>query len=148
MTNPFIEHRDKVMGYYSTAYWLQGVVMALWSGSCYPVGLSDLCSTDDAHFQAFQEMVKHYRAHGENDPAFQSLVREVQARQQEREEADERAVRLNAWTTEVRQVLRMLNIPPGAVDDRYGWFEKQFDAGVTADAAAAGYARSGSGQVL
>lgn len=24
MTNPFIEHRDKVMGYYSTAYWLQG----------------------------------------------------------------------------------------------------------------------------
>lgn len=30
--SPFIRHRDKVMGYYSTAAWLRCVVLAMWGG--------------------------------------------------------------------------------------------------------------------
>ena len=45
-TSPFDIHRSKVLGHYSTASWLRSVVMAMYSGSTHPVGLSVLASID------------------------------------------------------------------------------------------------------
>ena len=64
-TSPFLQYRDMVMGHYSTAKWLRGVVMSLYNGRAYPVGLSQLTNTDTEHFTAFTEMVVHYRRAGE-----------------------------------------------------------------------------------
>lgn len=100
MTSPFRMHRDKVLGYYGTAAWLRQVVMALWSGSATPVGLSNLQGVDDDHFKAFIDMVTHYRRVGESDLAFRQLVEEVQARHAAERQAVERAMAYEAWSRE------------------------------------------------
>jgi hypothetical protein len=102
MISPFRVHRDKVLGYYSTAGWLRNVVMALWRGSAHPVGLSKLAGVDDQHFQAFIDMVTHYRREGENDLAFRQLVQDVEARIHEEKSAAERGKQLEAWRALMR----------------------------------------------
>ena len=101
--SPFITHRDKVLGHYSTARWLRGVVMSLYSGSAHPVSLSPLTNTDAAHYAAFLEMVSHYRNVGENDPALHALVEEIQRRLRDEQAAEERSLRLGDWNSEARR---------------------------------------------
>ena len=127
--SPFVRHRDKVLGYYSTAAWLRAVVLAMWDGSTHKVGLSKLAGVDADHHAAFSEMVAHYRATGENDPAFLSLVEEIQARERDERLAEERAARLEAWGNEVKRCLRERGLRAGELDDRYQWFENAFDEG-------------------
>lgn len=134
--SPFIRHRAKVMGHYSTAAWLRRVVLAMWSGSTDPVGLSQLGSIDDDHYRAFAEMTGHYRLHGENDPAFHALVEEVHARQREEREAQERDERLQRWFSETKVLLRERGLRTGEIDDRFDWFESLFDQGKTPEDAA------------
>lgn len=129
MQSPFTTHRATVLGHYSTAAWLRGVVMALWNGTDHPVRLDRVSGTDDDHFKVFSEMVGHYRLHGENDPAFVQLVKEVETRRQEEREAYERSVRFEAWCADVETELRRLKKPVDLVSDRYSWLEKRFDAG-------------------
>lgn len=134
--SPFIRHRDKVMGHYSTAAWLRCIVLAMWSGSTDKVGLSQLGSIDDDHYQAFAEMTSHYRLCGENDPALHALVEDIHARQQEEREANEREQRLERWCDETKTHLRERGLRSGELDDRYGWFESLFDQGKTPEDAA------------
>jgi hypothetical protein len=127
--SPFGVHRDKVLGHYSTASWLRRVVMALWSGSTHPVSLSPLGTLDAAHYAAFNEMLDHYRRYGESDPALRRLVSEIDARMQAERAAEERDKALEAWCAQVKRELRAVGRPTGDVDDRYSWYEAQFDAG-------------------
>lgn len=138
--SPFMTHRAKVLGHYSTAYWLRDVVMALHSGGTHPVGLSRLTTTDEAHFTAFKQMVDHYRRVGENDPALHTLVSDIEARCEEERSAEERSDRLYAWNAEARGHLRTLGRPSDVVDDRYDWFEHRFDLGRTPVEAVAEFA--------
>lgn len=137
MNSPFNTHRAKVLGFYSTASWLRRAVMAMWSGTAYPVGLSQLTNLDAEHFAALVEMMSHYRKVGEGDPALHELVKEIQARNAAERDASARAERFEAWSREVVRELRRLGKPEGLVDDRYNWFEARFDAGDTPEAAAA-----------
>lgn len=89
MVSPFQRHRGLVLGHYSTAAWLRSVVMAMWNGHDYKVGLGNLVSLDQRHFDACIEMFAHYRKHGENDPAFLGLADDVRQRM-EQEAAAER----------------------------------------------------------
>lgn len=131
-TSPFDIHRSKVLGHYSTASWLRSVVMAMYSGSTHPVGLSVLASIDAEHFKAFNDMVAGYRQYGENDPAFMALAKDVMQRQEEEAAAAKRAKDLEDWCYAVKSELRIHGRKSGEVDDHYSWFEQQFDAGVTA----------------
>jgi len=134
--SPFLLHRDKVMGHYSTAGWLRCVVLAMWSGSTDKVNLSQLGGIDDNHYRAFTEMTAHYRLHGENDPAFHSLVEDIHTRQREEKEAKDRDERLQKWFSETRERLGERGLRSGELDDRYGWFESLFDQGKTPENAA------------
>lgn len=134
--SPFITHRDKVLGHYSTASWLRDVVMALHSGSSNPVGLSQLWRLDAAHFAAFQEMVAHYYRHGESDHGFVQLIKKVQARRVEERQAVEREAEFEAWLREAKKCLRESGKPAALGDDRYEWFSRRFDAGDSPGAAA------------
>ena len=137
MTSPFLTHRTKVLGHYSTASWLRSVVMAMWNGSGHPVGLSKLTNLDAEHFAAFVEMLTHYRQVGENDPAFAKLVKEVEERLAQERQAAEREVELEAWLGDVKHSLRATGKPVSLAEDRYTWLSSRFDAGDSPDAAAA-----------
>lgn len=129
MISPFHVHRDKVLGGYSTANWLRGVVMALWKGDAHPVSLSRVGGTDAAHFEAFLDMVAHYREHGENDLAFYRLVLEIQQQMQEESAAEEHAAQLNAWRIDVARELVRIGKSKELLNDHYQWFENQFKRG-------------------
>lgn len=73
-TSPFLKYRHMLMGHYGTAKWLRLFVMSLHNGDSYKVGLSQIGSIDDAHFNAAMEMIRHYREHGESDKEFMSLA--------------------------------------------------------------------------
>jgi len=136
MESPFQQYRHLVLGHYSTAAWLRMLVMAMWNGSAYKVGLSPLLNTDANHFDAAMRRMAHYRKHGENDPAFMSLVEEIRARMDEERAAAEREELLEEWCRRARLALRDRGLRSGLVDDRYDWFESQFDAGKTPQEAA------------
>lgn len=134
--NPFVTHRSKVLGSYATASWLRQAVLCMRSGTDYPLNLSRLGEIDEAHFTAFLEMLAHYRLHGENDVAFLTLVKDCLQHLDEKRQAEEHEERFEVWRREARGELRKLGLAPGEVDDRYSWFESQFNAGQTAAAAA------------
>ena len=75
--SPFIRHRDVILGRYSTATWLQRVVMSLWNGGIYPVRLDRVGGCDRHHQLVALELIEHYASHGENDDAFMSLAKEI-----------------------------------------------------------------------
>lgn len=131
-TSPFEVHRDKILGHYSTAWWLRGVVMAMWNGDGYQVGLSHLVNLDADHFAAFAEMTAHYHRHGENDPAFMALANEVWKRQAEEKAAKDREEKLEKWCSTVKSELRIHGRKSGDLDDHYSWFEGQFNSGMAA----------------
>ena len=135
--SPFITHRAKVLGRYSTAKWLRGVVMSLYNGRAYPVGLSQLTNTDTEHFTAFTEMVVHYRRAGEGDAALHDLAGEILKMQEEEQKAEERASLLEDWNAEARRHLRLMGRSSDVVEDSCNWFESRFDAGRTAAEAVA-----------
>ncbi len=93
-TSPFLQYRDLVMGHYSTAKWLRSLVMSLYNGSGYKVGLSHLGAIDEAHFEAAMAMLRQYRKHGENDREFMALAECIRARMDEERAAEEREVAL------------------------------------------------------
>lgn len=135
--SPFAAHRDMVMGYYGTASWLRLLVLSMWNGSGYQVGLSPLRSLDGEHFGAALSMIQSYREHGERDPAFMALADECRARIDEECAAAERVERLDDWNSNAQSAVRRAGGRSGYVEDHYSWFEKQFDAGLEPDAAAA-----------
>lgn len=137
--SPFITHRSKVLGRYSTALWLRQVVLSLHYGASKPVGLSGINGADAAHFAAYTEMINHYRIHGEFDPTFQALVTEVEELQAKEKAVEERTKRLEEWNTEARSQLRSLGHPDHDVDGNR-WFESRFDGGDSAAMAAAEFA--------
>jgi hypothetical protein len=137
MSSPFLTHRAKVLGHYSTASWLRDVVMALYNGSMYKVGLSTLGSIDAEHYSAFAEMVAHYRTAGERDVAFHDLVHAIKQRLEEEEAARERAAELRSWMDDVRYELPKHVMARSEVDDHYEWFERRFEAGSSPGDAAA-----------
>lgn len=139
--NPFVAHRQKVLGSYGTAAWLRQAVLCMWSGSDHSINLSRLGEVDEAHFGALVEMLGQYRRHGQNDPAFMTLVQECLQQLDDERAAEAREQLLGTWCREVKAELRKLGLDAGEVDDRYAWFEDKFDAGCS-PAQAAGDART------
>lgn len=137
MQSPFTTHRSKVLGHYSTARWLRNVVLSMWNGADHQVRLDKLSSVDAEHFAAVVEMMEHFRRNGENDPAFQQLVKEVQERVDAEQKAADRSLRFEDWCTATKRELRRLGKSVDLIDDKYNWFETQFDAGMSPASAAA-----------
>ena len=137
MTSPFVTHRDKVLGYYSTASWLRKLVLAMWNGTDYKVGLSSLASMDDEHYAAALAMIQSYRQHGERDPTFMVLAEACQQRAEAEEAASRRNARFESWCQEVQFDLRRASQRASYIEDHYAWFEQQFDAGAEPAVAAA-----------
>lgn len=142
MSSPFITHRDKILGHYSTAAWLRRLVLSMWNGKAYPVGLSQLTNLDDSHAKAVLEMLSSYRLQGENDPAFMTLAEECRARLEEEAAAAKRADEFEIWLRQVRSELGTVGLSRDLADDRYDWFEGRFDAGLTPGDAAKEAART------
>jgi hypothetical protein len=136
MESPFVTHRDKVLGHYSTAKWLRKLVLAMWNGHDYPVGLSPLAGLDENHAKAAADMMLSYSRRGEGDLAFMALAEECLARQDAELAAAGRAKELERWMAETERCARSLGLPRGITDDRYNWFEERFGAGMGPDAAA------------
>ena len=134
--SPFITHRDKVLGHYGTAAWLRAVVLAMWNGSGYKIGLSNLTGLDRNHFEAFLDMVKGYHDRGESDPAFMLLADECRARKDQEIVAEKRQAELDDWCDDVKYELSQIGRKSYELDDRYEWFSKLFDAGKTPSEAA------------
>lgn len=132
----FSTHRDKVLGHYSTASWLRQLVLAMWRGSDYPVGLSTLYSIDAEHFAAAIAMMQSYRKHGEDDESFMALAIECQQRIEAEKAAAERATRLEAWCKQAQRAVVEAGGRECYVSDHFGWFEIQFIAGYTPEGAA------------
>lgn len=137
MTSVFTLHRDKVLGHYSTASWLRQLVLAMWNGTDYQVGLSNLAMVDADHFSAAMAMINSYRQHGERDAAFMNLAVECQQRIESEQAASERAGRLEDWCKATQYAVKQSGGRAFFVDDHYGWFEGQFEAGMAPEAAAA-----------
>lgn len=78
--SPFAAHRDLILGRYSAAITLQGIVLGCWSGSTYPANLSGLAYLDETHRAAALAMLGHYARNGENDQAFMAVADEIIAR--------------------------------------------------------------------
>lgn len=135
LESPFQKYEHLVLGHYSTAAWLRMLVLAMWSGSAYKVGLSQLAEVDEAHFDVAMQMMAHYRKHGERDPAFMSLADKIRERLNEEQAALERDEHFEEWCRRARVALRDQGMRPGLVDDQYDWFERQFDAGKTPEEA-------------
>lgn len=131
--SPFLEYRDMVMGHYGTASWLRSLVMAMWNGSGYPVGLSQLGSVDEDHFNAAMAMLRQYRAHGENDCAFMALAEDIRVRMENEHAADEREQLFSDWRQELRYQLLECQMRPGDIsnvmDEFCDLLETEFDAG-------------------
>lgn len=136
MNSPFVLHRNKVLGHYSTASWLRMLVLAMYRGSQYQVGLSKLATVDIDHFTAALEMLQYYREEGEQAQGFMELANECRIRLEVEQEDSLREQKLESWLRDVRWELKKIGMPADLVDDCYTWFEKQFDAGTDAGAAA------------
>lgn len=137
--SPFEKHREKLVGNYSTAAWLRKVVLAMYNGGAYPVGLSRLTNVDADHMLAFQELTSHYHRHGESDVTFMRIAEECLAIEERHTAARARAERFDPWTDEVRGALARRGL--NADDAESAWFEKRFDAGDSAEAAATEWAK-------
>lgn len=74
--SPFSEHAELVLkGQYSTAQWLKNLVLSLWNGRLYPIGMSGLGRCDARHAAIAVSFIQHYAEHGEADEAFMRLAR-------------------------------------------------------------------------
>lgn len=136
--SPFATYRDKVLGYYGTASFLRAVVLALWNGTDYKVGLSRINSLDQEHYTALMEMIAQYRHAGESDPDFMMLAEDVRARVGEEKRAAERAEAFEGWCDDIKSIIRNKNTKMRAgdlIDDHYDWLDSQFGY-VTAERAA------------
>lgn len=138
LESPFQKYEHLVLGYYGTAAWLRMLVLAMWSGNAYKVGLSQLAQVDEAHFDAAMQMMAHYRKYGERDVAFMNLAEKIRERLAEEQAALERNDLFEEWCRRARVALRDRGMRPGMVDDQYDWFERQFDAGKTPEEASSG----------
>lgn len=127
MESPFAKHRQMVLGHYGTASWLRQLVLAMWNGSSFQVGLSQITSVDHDHAKAAFDMLLSYRQHGERDKAFMALADECRKRLDEEAAAQERSEELNDWMKATGRALRAVGMRADLVDDRYTWFERQFD---------------------
>lgn len=134
--SPFTTHRDKVLGYYSTAAWLRTLVLAMWNGEGFKVGLSQLASIDAEHANAAFEMLGSYRQLGERDPAFMALANECRARLEQELAAAERGERFEEWCKDAQYAVKVAGGRSYFVDDHYNWFEKQFNQGTDPEGAA------------
>lgn len=138
--SPFAKYRDMVLGHYSTANWLRAFVMALWGGTEYKVGLSQLGTIDNPTFEAVMEMVASYREMGENDPTFMALAMEIITRMDEERAAEEREKRFEEWLRKFRYELMRVGETSGRAemiaDDNYSWLEAQFARGSSVEDAA------------
>jgi hypothetical protein len=78
-----------VLDHYGTAKYLRALVMAMWNGDGYTVGLSRLATMDTAHFEAAIAMMRQYHKYGENDREFMALADDILKRMDEEQAAEE-----------------------------------------------------------
>ena len=136
MVSPFTTHKNVILGHYSTAAFLRMVVMSMWNGTDYKVGLSQVASLDEPHYKVFQDILRQYREKGEMDPAFIELAQAIRERMATEAAEAERVADMDDWFREVKRALRSKKLPTSLLDERSAWFEEQFEAGKTADEAA------------
>jgi len=135
MTSPFPQHRDMVMGHYSTAAWMRTFVLAMSDDAGEQVDLADFRYLDHEHARAAVEMLDAYRDNP-HAPGFASLVEACRQRRREEQAAAIRDRALEAWLPLVTRALRQRGLYAGMAEDKYAWFAVRFDAGDTPEQAA------------
>ena len=135
MASPFLQHRDMVMGYHSTAAWMRKFVLAMSGDPGEQVDLADFRYLDHEHARAAVEMLCAYRD-SPNAPEFAGLVEACRQRRGQEQAAATRDEKLEAWLPLVTRALRQRGLYPGMAEDKYEWFAARFDAGDTPDQAA------------
>lgn len=76
--SPFVTyHKILVEGDYSAAGFLQSFAMAMYAGAAFPMDANGLRNLDEQHMRAFQEMAAWFRRHGEGDPAFLDVCKQI-----------------------------------------------------------------------
>lgn len=78
--SPFAKHREILIGAdYSAAQSLQQFVLSLYNSSSTKFEADRLGNYDTAHLAIFVELASSYNRHGENDPAFMQVCRDMWA---------------------------------------------------------------------
>ncbi|WP_295399298.1 hypothetical protein [uncultured Thiocystis sp.] len=113
MQSPFDRHRETVLGHDATAEWLRRLVLSLWNGDGYPIGLSRIQELDDEHFEVVIEMLTSYRLHGERDPDFMALADACRELHKAALAASERQARWGVWRRDAERATRQQG---GALD--------------------------------
>lgn len=75
--SPFKKYRHILFEGYSTAGALQQFALSLYDGETTQFRADRLSNFDDRHLQIFVEFAQSYHQHGENDPEFMAVCREM-----------------------------------------------------------------------
>lgn len=78
IASPFARYRAEIKGGYSTALRLSSLVLHLYNGNQWTLDLPTfLTNADERHVAIALELLDSYAKHGENDPDFMDLAREI-----------------------------------------------------------------------
>lgn len=75
--SPFRTYRAQIMGFYSTGQRLASLVLHLYNCRWDTDLPSLLANADEEHVRIALELLDSYARHGENDPEFMSLARQI-----------------------------------------------------------------------
>ena len=76
--SPFVRFRSQILGYYSTGQRLASLVLHLYNGNNWMTDLPSLLgNADEEHTCIALKCIAWYAVHGENDPDFMALAREI-----------------------------------------------------------------------
>lgn len=76
--SPFHRHRKILLHHdYSGAQTLQSFALSCWNGNTWQFRGDRLTSLDQKHLTIFLELAQQYSRHGENDPVFMEVCREM-----------------------------------------------------------------------
>jgi hypothetical protein len=113
MLSPFEKHREILLEQsYSTAESLQQFVLSMYNSDNVQFRADKLTNYDTQHFAIFVELANSFHLHGENDPAFMQICREMWAQRKQ-------------WGREhLEQLTAHKAINPKAYDEgERGWHE-------------------------
>jgi hypothetical protein len=114
MPSPFKKYRDILLGAdYGVAVSLQQFVLSLYNSSSAKFEADRLGNYDPKHLDIFVELASSYNQHGENDPEFMQLCRDMWA------------LRFQWGREHLERVQEHKQIDPKAYDDgESAWYEQ------------------------
>ena len=83
-TSPFAQHAGLLLGHdHGGAQRLAQYVLSLYNGRDFPCALDAIATFDARYLQILLEMLISYYRHGENDPHFMALGRQLAERHEQ-----------------------------------------------------------------